>query len=87
MSDLIEPVIGVIGGSGLYDIDGLSECIGRAIQDHLARLNINIAWPQLDNLDHPILRVEAFLEEADANHATRAQSERVASVRLCSHHT
>jgi hypothetical protein len=31
--------------------------------------------------------VEAFLEEADANHATRAQSERVASVRLCSHHT
>ncbi|OAG23378.1 DEAD-domain-containing protein [Alternaria alternata] len=65
--------------NGLQDIDGLSECIGRAIQDHLARLNINIAWPQLDNLDHPILRVEAFLEEADANHATRAQSERVAS--------
>ncbi|MFH4155416.1 hypothetical protein WAJ10_20950, partial [Acinetobacter baumannii] len=25
MSDLIEPVIGVIGGSGLYDIDGLVE--------------------------------------------------------------
>jgi len=25
MSDLIEPVIGVIGGSGLYDIDGLED--------------------------------------------------------------
>ena len=25
MADLIEPVIGLIGGSGLYDIDGLEE--------------------------------------------------------------
>jgi ATP-dependent RNA helicase DDX49/DBP8 len=73
--------------NGLQDVDGLSECIGKAIQDHLAKFNINVAWPQLDSLDHPILRVEAYLEEADANHATRAQSERIASVRQCSHNT
>jgi len=66
--------------NALQDVDGLSECIGKAIQEHLARFNINIAWPQLDNLDHPILRVEAFLEEADATHAARAQSEKIASV-------
>ncbi|KAI4665386.1 uncharacterized protein J4E78_002846 [Alternaria triticimaculans] len=65
--------------NALQDVDGLSECIGKAIQEHLARFNINIAWPQLDNLDHPILRVEAFLEEADATHAARAQSEKIAS--------
>ena len=52
--------------NGLQDIDGLSECIGRAIQDHLAKSNIHIAWPQIDGLDHPVLRVEAFLEDAGA---------------------
>jgi ATP-dependent RNA helicase DDX49/DBP8 len=50
--------------NGLQDIDGLSECIGRAIQYHLAKSNLHIAWPQIDGLDHPVLRVEAFLEDA-----------------------
>jgi hypothetical protein len=68
--------------SVIQDVDGLSECIGRAIQEHLSKSNINIAWPQLGNLDHPVLRVEAFLEEANPHprNATRAQSERIASV-------
>ncbi|CAA9958981.1 SET domain containing protein [Pyrenophora teres f. maculata] len=63
------------------DVHGLSECIGRAIQEHLARSNINLAWPQLDNLTHPILRVEAFLEDGSTAHAgvTRVPSERIAS--------
>jgi hypothetical protein len=67
--------------NALQDIDGLSECIGRAIQEHLAKSNINISWPQLNSLTHPVLRVEAFLEDAGPNTATRAQSERIASVR------
>ncbi|MFC3126922.1 S-methyl-5'-thioadenosine phosphorylase [Pseudoroseomonas globiformis] len=32
MSDMIEPVIGLIGGSGLYDIDGLEEREWRRIE-------------------------------------------------------
>ncbi|KAA2214262.1 S-methyl-5'-thioadenosine phosphorylase [Teichococcus oryzae] len=32
MSDIIEPVIGLIGGSGLYDIDGLEEREWRRIE-------------------------------------------------------
>jgi hypothetical protein len=67
--------------NALQDIDGLSECIGRAIQEHLTNSNINIAWPRLNSLTHPILRVEAFLEDAGPNTATRAPSERIASVR------
>jgi len=68
--------------NALQDVDGLSECIGRAIQEHLARSNTNQAWPQLDNLSHPILRIEAFLEDGSTSHAgaTRAPSERIASV-------
>jgi 5'-methylthioadenosine phosphorylase len=31
MSDMIEPVIGIIGGSGLYDIDGLEEKVWRQV--------------------------------------------------------
>lgn len=50
--------------NALEDVEGLSECIDRAIQDHLAKSNINVPWPQLDNFVHPILRVEAFLEDA-----------------------
>jgi hypothetical protein len=67
--------------NGLQDVDGLSACIGRAIQEHLAKSNISIAWPQLDSLTHPVLRVEAFLEDAGPNTETRAKSERIASVR------
>ena len=69
--------------TALEDIDGLSECIGRAIQEHLAKSDINIAWPQIDSLNHPILRIEAFLEEAGPHDATRPPSERVASVCTC----
>jgi hypothetical protein len=67
----------------LQDIDGLSECIGRAIQDHLAKSNINIAWPQIDRLDHPVLRVEAILEDASPATAKRRKKkpERIALVR------
>ena len=67
--------------NAIQDVDGLSECIGRAIQEHLAKSNINVAWPQLDSLNHPILRVEAFLEDAGPNNTTRARSEKIASVR------
>ncbi|RMZ69934.1 atp-dependent rna helicase dbp8 [Pyrenophora seminiperda CCB06] len=75
---------GVIEMNPLQDIDGLSECIGRAIQEHLARSNINLAWPQLDSLSHPILRIEAFLEDGSTGHvgATRVPSERIASKTL-----
>jgi ATP-dependent RNA helicase DDX49/DBP8 len=62
-------------------IEGLSECIGQAIQEHLAKSNINIAWPQIDSLTHPILRFEAFIEDAGPHSAAVPRSERVASVR------
>lgn len=68
--------------SALENIDGLSECIGRAIQEHLARANLNAAWPQLDKLNRPILRIEAFLEDAGPDNGSRSRSERVASVCL-----
>lgn len=64
------------------DIEGLSECIGRAIQEHLAKSDINIAWPQIDRLNHPILRFEAFLEDAGPSSNVVALSEKVASVSL-----
>jgi len=63
----------------LEGVDGLSECIGQAIQEHLAKANI--AWPQIDNLDRPMLRVEAFIEEAEPARATVPRAGRVASVR------
>jgi ATP-dependent RNA helicase DDX49/DBP8 len=69
--------------NGLQDIHGLSECIGRAIQEHLAKQNINVAWPQLDSLSHPNLRVEVFLEDAGPNAVPRARSEKIASVCQC----
>lgn len=66
--------------TGLEDVEGLSEVIGRAIQEHLERSNINIAWPQIDSLVRPILRVEAFLEDAGPRSISSPRSERVASV-------
>ncbi|KAL6709307.1 hypothetical protein ACN47E_001714 [Coniothyrium glycines] len=60
-------------------IEGLSECINRAIQAHLATLNVSITWPLTDELNRPVLRIEAFLEEVDANNATPKRSKRVAS--------
>lgn len=66
--------------SAIQDVEGLSECIGRAIQEHFAKSNIGVAWPQLDSLTRPILRVEAFLEDAGTDNAVRARSERIASV-------
>ncbi|KAH7382341.1 SET domain-containing protein [Pyrenochaeta sp. MPI-SDFR-AT-0127] len=65
--------------NALDGIDGLSECIERAIQEHLARSNINLAWPQLDSLNRPILRIEAFLEDAGPINGSRPRSDRVAS--------
>lgn len=64
----------------LHNVEGLSECIGRAIQEHLKSSNINIAWPQIESLVRPILRVEAFLEDAGQENASASRSERVASV-------
>ena len=66
--------------SALENIDGLSECIGRAIQEHLAKSNLNVAWPQIDHLNRLILRVEAFLEDAGPIDGSRRRSERIASV-------
>jgi ATP-dependent RNA helicase DDX49/DBP8 len=66
--------------NALEGIEGLSECIGQAIQDHLAKSNINIAWPQIDSLNHPILRFEAFIEDAGPASAAAPRSARVASV-------
>ena len=68
--------------AGIPDIEGLSECISRVIQEHIAKSNIDGIWPQLDSLNHPVLRIEAFLEEAGNNdNVARARSERIASVR------
>lgn len=63
----------------LDGIDGLSEVISKAIQEHLA--NSNLAWPQIDGLDHPILRVEAFIEDAAPTCAIVPRTGRIASVR------
>lgn len=68
--------------SSLESIEGLSECISRAIQDHLERSNISVTWPHVDKLNHPVLRIEAFLEEAGSANATHSRSKRVASVRM-----
>ncbi|KAF1925556.1 DEAD-domain-containing protein [Didymella exigua CBS 183.55] len=65
--------------AALGNVEGLSEVIGRAIQEHLERSNINVAWPQIDGLVRPILRVEAFLEDAGPGNVTSPRSERVAS--------
>ena len=66
--------------AALGDVEGLSEVIGRAIQEHLERSNINVEWPQIDGLVRPILRVEAFLEDAGPVDVSSPRSERVASV-------
>lgn len=67
----------------LEDVEGLSEVIGRAVQEHLERRNINLAWPQIDGLVRPILRVEAFLEDAGPGNVSSPRSERIASVSIC----
>ncbi|KAH8707615.1 hypothetical protein GQ44DRAFT_743255 [Phaeosphaeriaceae sp. PMI808] len=66
----------------LEGIEGLSDCISRAIQEHLAKSNINDAWPQIDNLNRPILRIEAFLEDAGSNNTVVQHSQRVVSKTL-----
>lgn len=70
--------------NAIEDVPGLSECIGRAIQEHFAKSNIHTSWPQLDALVHPILRVEAFLEDAAPSPTSPGvagqSSKRVASV-------
>lgn len=68
--------------NALEDVEGLSECIGRAIQEHLAKSDINIAWPQIERLNHPILRFEAFLEDAGPSSTIVPLPEKVASVSL-----
>lgn len=69
--------------AALENVEGLSEVIGRAIQEHLERHNVNLAWPQIDGLVRPILRVEAFLEDAGPGNVSSPRSERVASVSIC----
>lgn len=64
----------------LGNVEGLSEVIGRAIQEHFERSNINVEWPQIDGLVRPILRVEAYLEDAGPSSSLSPRSERVASV-------
>ena len=59
------------------DVSGLEECIAQAIQEHLTKANVE--WPQLAGLDRPILRVEAFLEDA-GTHSNAFRSKRIASV-------
>ncbi|ORY14886.1 hypothetical protein BCR34DRAFT_598798 [Clohesyomyces aquaticus] len=59
----------------LERIDGLSECIAQAIQGHLAKSNLE--WPE--NLIHPMLRVEAFLEDGLEADRSNSRSERIAS--------
>lgn len=60
------------------NIDGLSECIARAVQEHLK--NSNIEWPGLDGIDHPRLRIEAFLEDGGQDATQDARSEKIVSV-------
>ncbi|KAF2183216.1 DEAD-domain-containing protein [Zopfia rhizophila CBS 207.26] len=62
----------------LERIEGLSECIARAIQEHLSKSYVQ--WPFAGNLNHPILRVEAFLEDGDRSNASNAPPERIASM-------
>ncbi|KAF2267809.1 SET domain-containing protein [Lojkania enalia] len=66
--------------ASLQAIDGLSECIVRAVQEHIEKTNIE--WPFVNNLTRPILRVEAFLEDGDHDLAPRRRSERIASQTL-----
>jgi ATP-dependent RNA helicase DDX49/DBP8 len=59
--------------------DGLSECIGRAIREHLLKANID--WPK--EFTHPVLRVEAFLEdEGHGQKSISSRTSRIASVCL-----
>jgi ATP-dependent RNA helicase DDX49/DBP8 len=57
--------------NALNNIDGVSECIERAIKEHHMKSNFNLAWPQIDGLVHTILRIEAFLEDAGPGTAAR----------------
>lgn len=64
-------------------IDGISECIVRAIQEHLANSNISIEWSQKEKLICPVLRVEVFLEntqDGQDNAKTSRCSKRIVSV-------
>lgn len=50
MSDLIEPVIGVIGGSGLYDIDGLVEREWRRVESPWGEPSDELLFGRLDGV-------------------------------------
>lgn len=43
--------------------EGLSNTIAQAVQEYFAQSNVDFALP--DNLRHPVLRVDAFLEDQD----------------------
>ena len=58
-------------------VEGLSECIDRAIREHIAKSVV--AWP-MGNLSHPILRFEAFLEDGSSLEDHNIQPKRIASV-------
>lgn len=66
--------------SSTDSIESLSECINRAIQEHFERSSANATWTHVSELSHPVLRIEAFLEEAGSNSENRSRSKRVASV-------
>lgn len=50
MPDLIEPVIGVIGGSGLYDIDGLVEREWRRVESPWGEPSDELLFGRLDGV-------------------------------------
>ncbi|KAF2738701.1 DEAD-domain-containing protein [Polyplosphaeria fusca] len=63
--------------TSLATIDGLSECIARAIQEHLAKSKIE--WSGAGNFCRPIVRFEAFLEDASLDRTSSRSSAKIAS--------
>ncbi|MFZ6763096.1 MULTISPECIES: S-methyl-5'-thioadenosine phosphorylase [Acetobacterales] len=50
MTDIIEPVIGLIGGSGLYDIDGLEERAWRRVDSPWGEPSDELLFGRLDGV-------------------------------------
>jgi hypothetical protein len=71
-------VVGIIMNP-FEHFDGLSECISRAIQEHLVKSNID--WSH--EFTHCSLRVEVFLEdEGHRQGNVSPRSSRITSVRM-----
>jgi hypothetical protein len=48
----------------ISEAEGLAECVSQAIQEYMARCDVNRIWPDVERLSRPQLRLDVSLGDA-----------------------